>query len=290
MATLSQKIDFEVLFTVENANCNGDPLNGNRPREDYDGYGEMSDVCLKRKIRNRLQDAGEKIFVQSDDRCDDGFDSLKARADGNDELKKFSKGKNTNKDEFSKVACQSWIDVRAFGQVFAFKGGKDNDGVSVGIRGPVTISLAKSVSPIDITSMQITKSVNSESKNGEKGSDTMGTKHRVDFGLYVAKGSINCQLAEKTGFCDEDAEKIKEALLTLFENDCSSARPDGSMEVCRLYWWKHGQKLPKYSSAKVHRSVKIELKNPDKKPASFDDYNITVEKLEGLEPEVYDLV
>ena len=78
----------------------------------------------------------------------------------------------------------------------------------------------------------------------------MGMKHRVEFGLYVINGSINCQLAEKTGFTYEDAEKIKQALLTLFENDTSSARPDGSMEVCRLYWWKHDSKTPKYSSAR----------------------------------------
>ncbi|WP_164174380.1 type I-C CRISPR-associated protein Cas7/Csd2 [Ruminococcus flavefaciens] len=282
MGVLQNKIDFTLLITAKNANPNGDPLNGNRPRENYDGLGEISDVCIKRKIRNRLQDMGEKIFVQSDDRCDDGFDSLRSRADGNDALKKISNGKNTDRDEFARTACEEWIDVRSFGQVFAFKG----DNVSVGVRGPVSIQQAVSISPVDIVSMQITKSVNSEGGKEGKASDTMGMKHRVEFGLYVINGSINCQLAEKTGFSDEDAEKIKQALLTLFENDCSSARPDGSMEVCRLYWWKHEGKTPKYSSAKVHRQLVI---TPNKeRPKSFDDYDVVLNELDGLACEKYE--
>ena len=284
MGVLQNKIDFSMLITAKNANPNGDPLNGNRPRENYDGLGEISDVCIKRKIRNRLQDMGEKIFVQSDDRCDDGFDSLRARADGNEAIKAISKGKNTDRDEYAKTACAEWIDVRSFGQVFAFKG----DAVSVGVRGPVSIQQAVSVSPVDIVSMQITKSVNSEGGKEGKASDTMGMKHRVEFGLYVINGSINCQLAEKTGFTDEDAEKIKQALLTLFENDTSSARPDGSMEVCRLYWWKHEGKTPKYSSAKVHRQLEVKLKEGISRPTSFDDYDVKLNELDGLDCEKYE--
>lgn len=286
MSTLSNKIDFAVIFTATNANPNGDPLNGNRPRETFDGYGEISDVCIKRKIRNRLQDMGENIFVKSDDRCDDGFDSLKSRADGCETVKKHLNGKKTNRDEYAKAACEEWIDVRSFGQVFAFKGLD----VSVGVRGPVSIGIAQSVNPVDVVSMQITKSVNSEGGKEGKSSDTMGMKHRIEFGLYVVYGSINCQLAEKTGFSDEDAEKIKEALCTLFENDASSARPDGSMEVCRVYWWKHDSKTPKYSSAKVHRSLKVSVKADVKKAAKFDDFNITLEALDGLEPEIIKMI
>ena len=284
MGVLQNKIDFTLLITAKNANPNGDPLNGNRPRENYDGLGEISDVCIKRKIRNRLQDMGEKIFVQSDDRCNDGFDSLRARAEGNEAIKAISKGKNTDREEYAKTACAEWIDVRSFGQVFAFKG----DAVSVGVRGPVSIQQAVSVSPVDIVSMQITKSVNSEGGKEGKASDTMGLKHRVEFGLYVVNGSINCQLAEKTGFTDEDAEKIKQALLTLFENDTSSARPDGSMEVCRLYWWKHESKTPRYSSAKVHRQVEVKLKEGVSRPNSFSDYDVKLNELEGLDCEKYE--
>ena len=241
MGTFTNKIDFAVLVMVKNANPNGDPLNGNRPRETYDGYGEISDVCIKRKIRNRLQDMGEKIFVQSDERSDDGCKSLADRTKRNEEMQKALKSKD--RDAYAKVACETWIDVRSFGQVFAFK----DDSVSVGVRGPVSIHSAFSVSPISIDSMQITKSVNSETKE-KKSSDTMGMKHTIHSALYIIKGSINHQLAEKTGFSDEDAEKIKEALRTLFVNDSSSARPDGSMEVCKIYWWKHNCPVGQYSS------------------------------------------
>lgn len=287
MNALSNKIDFEVILSVNDANPNGDPLSGNRPRTNSMGYGEISDVCIKRKIRNRLQDMGEKVFVQSDERCDDGCDSLRARAEACEELKKISSGKNTNKDDYARIACEQWIDVRSFGQVFAFKG----DSVSVGVRGPVSLSIAKSVSPIDIIGMQITKSVNSESVKGGKASDTMGTKNRIEFGLYVFKGSINCQLAEKTGFSEEDAEKIKEALCTLFENDCSSARPEGSMQVLRVYWWKHNSKTPAVSSAKIHNSVVIKEKPSlnGRSPSSVDDYDIIFNNPEGaVEPEIFD--
>ena len=284
MEALQNKIDFALIITATNANPNGDPLNGNRPRQDIDGHGEISDVCIKRKLRNRLQDMGEKIFVQSDDRCDDGIGSLHERVKAHKTLTDLSKGKSTNRDEFAKAACAEWIDVRSFGQVFAFK----DDAVSVGVRGPVSIQQAVSVSPVDVISMQITKSVNSESGKEGKASDTMGTKHRVAFGLYVVNGSINCQLAEKTGFTEEDAEKIKQALLTLFENDSSSARPDGSMEVCRLYWWKHSCKTPKYSSAKVHRLLSVKLKDDVKRPASIDDYDIVLNSLDGLDVEKYE--
>lgn len=286
MSILKSKIDFSVILTATNANPNGDPLNGNRPRESFNGCGEISDVCIKRKIRNRLQDMGEKIFVQSDDRCDDGMDSLHTRAQQNEALKAYLKGKNTNRDEFAKIACSEWIDVRSFGQLFAFKG----DSVSVGVRGPVSIQQAISVSPVDIISMQITKSVNSEGGKEGKASDTMGTKHRVEFGLYVVHGSINCQLAEKTGFTDEDAEKIKQALCSLFENDASSARPEGSMEVCRVYWWKHNCRTPKVSSAKIHRALKVTLKDGVVKPMSFFDYDIAVDEIDGVKPEVIDLM
>lgn len=286
METLQNKIDFAVIITAKNANPNGDPLNGNRPRETFDGLGEISDVCIKRKIRNRLQDMGENIFVQSDDRCDDGCGSLHDRIKANETLSAISKGKNTDCDEYAKAACSQWIDVRSFGQVFAFK----NDQASVGVRGPVSIHQAVSVSPVDIVSMQITKSVNGESGRSGKASDTMGMKHRVEFGLYPIYGSINCQLAEKTGFTEEDSEKIKQALITLFENDCSSARPDGSMEVCRVYWWKHEDKTPKYSSAKVHRQLSVKLKDGVSRPSCFEDYDITLNELDGLKPEIIDLM
>ena len=285
MGELKGKIDFVLLISATNANPNGDPLNGNQPRISIDGFGEFSDVCIKRKIRNRFQDMGQRVFVQSDDRSDDSYKSLKDRADGCAELKaEMGNKKNTDKQKCSEIACREWIDVRSFGQVFAFKG----EDVSLGIWGPVSIHQAVSVSPVDTISMQITKSVNSEAGKESKASDTMGMKYRVGFGLYVVKGSINVQLAEKTGFSQEDAECLKEALRTLFENDASSARPEGSMEVCRLYWWQHNEKTPAVSTARIHRSVKI-IPRVDR-PRCFEDYDVNIEELPCVEPEVYGIV
>lgn len=278
MSSLQNKIDFTVLVKVVNANPNGDPLNGNRPRTTYTGQGEISDVCIKRKIRNRLQDMGESVFVQSAERSDDEYTSLSERASGN--ITEYK-----SNDEYAKKACEKWIDVRMFGQVFAFKSKDKKDGVSVGVRGPVSIHQAISCSPVDINSMQITKSVNSEPAEG-KSSDTMGTKHFVEFGLYRIKGSVNVQLAEKTGFSEEDANMLKEALCTLFINDASSARPDGSMEVVSVYWWKHNNKIGQYSAAKVHDSLKITLKEDVLIPSSVEDYDIQLENLPELEPEI----
>jgi len=276
MVVLENKIDFAVLLTVDGANPNGDPLNGNRPRITADGLGEISDVCVKRKIRNRLQDMGERIFVQSDDRCDDGMKSLKDRAEPT--IKECGK----NEDKLKSSMCEKWFDVRAFGQLLAFKTDSAS-GVSIGIRGPASIRPALSIAPVNITSTQITKSVNSETKD-KKGADTMGMKYRVDHGLYVIKGSINPHLASSTGFSEEDSQKLKEALRTLCINDSSSARPEGSMDVPMVVWWKHSSKIGQYSTAKVHDSIRITPKC--EMPRSFADYEVDIVELEGLRPEI----
>lgn len=288
---LANKIDFAVIISVSHANPNGDPLNGNRPRQTYEGYGEISDVCLKRKIRNRLQDMGESIFVQSDDNRVDEFRSL------NDRFIAAKLG-DTRLD-----GCSKWFDVRAFGQVFAFpkKRGEKKakkgeaqeaniveegitegnvDAVSIGIRGPVTIQSAFSVESIVPDSLQIVKSVNLETNEKDpdkKGSDTMGMKHRVGKGVYVSFGAINTQLAQKTVFSHDDAEKIKLALRSLFVNDVSSARPEGSMKVMKVIWWEHNGPNGQYSSARVHSSLKV------KKDGTYD-----IEPLAGLIPKELD--
>lgn len=292
MSTLQNKIDFAVILRVKNANPNGDPLNSNRPRTNYENFGEISDVCIKRKIRDRLVERfvklggkegkaeakGQAVFVQSDDRKIDDAKSLRSRAE-------VVLGNKLGSDKTVNLACAEWIDVRAFGQLFALskkKGKKKEDGsdeegdagISIGIRGPVTVQSAFSLVPIDITSTQITKSVNGEdTKDGKRSSDTMGMKHRVDQGIYVFYGSMNPQLAEKTKFSEDDAQAIKETLPKLFENDESSARPAGSMEVIKVIWWKHNCKSGQHSSAKVHGSLKVQ-----------PDGNIELAKLEGFEP------
>jgi CRISPR-associated protein Csd2 len=298
METLKNKIDFAVVFSVNGANPNGDPLNGNRPRTNYDGLGELSDVCLKRKIRNRLMEAGHNIFVQSDDNRRDGdeYKSLRSRAEG--ELKSKPEDQKAYREE----ACKKWIDVRSFGQVFAYKGKKtekpkkskeeheekaDDAGVSVGIRGPVSIHSAFSVVPVSLSSIQITKSVSGEGEGAKKASDTMGMKHRVDHGLYVSYGAINPQLASKTWFKDEDAKAIKNALEHLFDNDSSSARPEGSMEVVAVFWWQHDAKHGQYSSAVVHRTLTVVPKEGVNDPRKVEDYSIKLKSLPGLIPEIF---
>jgi CRISPR-associated protein Csd2 len=280
--SLDHKIDFAIILSVKNANPNGDPLNGNRPRTDYDGFGEISDVCLKRKIRDRLQEAGFPIFVQSDEKKTDGKPSLKARAEavlGKDALD----GKKTPPEKTAQLACTNWLDVRTFGQLFAFSGKKKKDGeddangVSIPIRGPVTIQSAFSVEPVSIASIQITKSVSGEGDGSKRGSDTMGMKHRVDRAVYVTFGSMNPQLAERTGFNNKDAETIKTVLPKLFEGDASSARPEGSMAIEKVIWWKHNSKPGQYSSAKVHRTLTV-----------HSDGSYALQKLEGLVAEEID--
>ncbi|TRZ65877.1 MAG: type I-C CRISPR-associated protein Cas7/Csd2 [Rhodocyclaceae bacterium] len=284
MSTLQNKIDFALVLRVTNANPNGDPLNGNRPRTSYENIGEISDVCLKRKLRDRLQENLEKgsIFVQSDDRKDDSCKSLAERA-------RVALGDKLGSSETVELACTKWFDVRAFGQLFAIKAsGKKakrveagdespgDTGISIGIRGPVTLQSAFSVDPVDVTSSQIVKSVNGEDVGDKVAPDRMGMKHRVDRGIYVAFGSMNPQLAVKTGFSDDDAAKIKAIMPKLLENDGSSARPEGSMEVLKVVWWQHPGKGV-CSSAKVHRSLTVDK-----------DGNVTVAKIEGLTEEIID--
>jgi CRISPR-associated protein Csd2 len=275
--SLSSKIDFAMILSVKHANPNGDPLNGNRPRTDYNNYGEITDVCLKRKIRDRLQDSGAKIFVQSDDRKVDDATSLSDRAQKT--LGKDFGGANT-----AQKACEIWLDVRAFGQLFAMKksskktdDGGGETGVSIPIRGPVSVQSAFSVEPIDITSTQITKSVSGEGDGTKRGADTMGMKHRVDNAVYLFFGSMNPQLAQRTGFSDDDAEAIKSVLPRLFEGDASSARPEGSMAVLKLLWWKHNSAAGQYSSARVHNTLRV---NPDG--------TYLLNNLEALTPEEID--
>ena len=283
--SINCKIDFALIISVNNANPNGDPLNGNRPRTDFAGNGEITDVCLKRKIRDRLQESDEAIFVQTNDRRTDDYTSLKDRADGI-LGKNTLDSKKTKRDDAVQQICKKWFDVRAFGQVFAFANDdKSAEGISIAIRGPVTIQSAFSLQPVDITSTQITKSVNSKDNSDiKKGSDTMGMKHRVDEGIYVTYGAITPQLAERTGFSNADAEKIKQILPKLFEGDASSARPEGSMQVKKVIWWEHNSKSGQYSSAKVHRSLKG-LLNENK--GEFDE-DALKSALEGLEPEIID--
>lgn len=290
MENLQNKIDFTLIFEVKNANPNGDPLNGNRPRTNIEDLGEVSDVCLKRKLRNRLQQMQEQshieggdIFVQSQDDSNDDCRSLSDRFDKFIKSKGIKIEKKATGQDIEKLKEEinkKWIDVRSFGQVFAFK---TISGFSLGIRGAVSIQSAFSVDPVEIETIQITKSVNSDTtETGNKSKDTMGTKHRVNYALYRTNGSINPHFAQKNNFSKEDAEKIKQALSTLFENDLSSARPEGSMRVVKLYWWEHNSVSGNVPSIDLYNSVKIEKKGDVDIPLSLDDYTITYIPKQGV--------
>lgn len=277
--TLSRKIDFMGIIVAENCNPNGDPLCKNRPRTDFDGYGEMTQECIKRKIRNRLQDMGEKIFVQTDDRSDDGLKNLRERAQNVADLKEIMASKNPDKEKYRQIACKEWIDVRSFGQVFAFKG----EDASASVRGPVSITVAKTIDPVMIHDYNITRSTNTI-PNPKKDSSTIGWRYTIDKGVYVFKGGIYPELAEKTGFSDEDAEKIKQSLLTLFENDASNARPNGSMTLTELYWWESEGKQSQCAPVKLFRSVEITPTD------TYPYYKAKINPIDGITPKVYKMI
>lgn len=260
--SLERKIDFIATVEVKNANPNGDPLSGNMPRINPDGLGELSDVCIKRKIRNRMQDMGHEIFVQSRERSEDGLNSLQKRYE-----KHFSSKDSDEKVE--KEMCQKWMDVRAFGQVVTFHN------KSLGIRGPVSIGISNSLAPVNVVSMQIVRSCNAMEPKGDKtrSSDTMGSKHYIEYGVYVITGSINAFYAEKTGFSEGDSQVLKEALQTLFVNDASSARPEGSMEIKELFWFTHSSKIGDVSSARIFELLEWDQED-NQAPRSYAEYNI----------------
>lgn len=294
MEKLQNKIDFTLIFEVKNANPNGDPLNGNRPRTNIEDLGEVSDVCLKRKIRNRLQQMQEEnptqggnVFVQSQDDSNDNCRSLSERFSNLLKENNITVGKKTttaDMENIRELINKHWIDVRSFGQVFAFN---SISGFSLGVRGAVSIQSAFSIDPVEIESIQITKSVNSDSTEaGKKSSDTMGAKHRVNYALYRTNGSINPHFAEKNGFSWDDAEKIKYALSTLFENDISSARPEGSMRVVKLFWWEHNSASGNVPSIDLFNSVIVKKKEDVDIPTKLDDYIIDNHEIGNVNCEI----
>ena len=239
--------DFIMVFRVDNANPNGDPLEGNRPRTNDNGYGEVTGECIRRKIRNRFIHMGLPVFVQSDSLCVDGYSSLAERLAARKDIFNALKDGKTQKEGI-RLACETWLDVRLFGQIFAFLGVKT---MNASVRGAVTICHGTSVEPVTIKDIHITKSTNGRNKGGvqEKSSDTMGSKSVVEQALYVVKGSVNPFYSDKNGVCGEDVEVLKTALATIFENDESCARPAGSMAVCNLYWFEqpeNGACVPVY--------------------------------------------
>ena len=269
--TINGRIDFMGLISVSMANPNGDPLNCNIPRTDCEGYGIISDVCIKRKLRDRLAESGEDILIMPQK---DPYDCLAQRIQELGAL---------DNSEFVDAAARRWYDVRAFGQVFCGTGKRGSRSVSV--RGAVTIQRAVSVDPVEIVELPLTRCVNGAQVCG-KSSDTMGSRAYVGYGLYLLKGSVCAAYAKRNGFSAEDTEKLLGILPRMFDNDASAARPEGSMVVERLYIWRHGSALGRYPAAKVFSTIRPRLREGCTSPRCFADYIIEEQHLDGLTPEI----
>lgn len=274
--TLEKRIDFVMVLEVKGANPNGNVEDGG-PRTDINGYGEMTAECFKHKTRMALQDAGESILYQSETHDGaDGYHSIEERVTATLGDKALSKQEQID------TIREKYLDVRLFGATIAFKGkkkDKTSEGVSIGISGPLTILPIKSVDPVTIRRLGITKSVNGEDVGPDKkASDTMGGERNfVEYGLYLVKGSINPYQAAKTNLTEADVEKLKSALRNLFVNDTSVARPAGSMTPKKIFWWEHSSKAGQYNVSDVYDSVKVVKKPGVGAPTRFEDYTIEID-------------
>lgn len=273
MTELKNRIDFVYIFDVQDGNPNGDPDAGNLPRVDAEtGMGLVTDVCLKRKVRNYVQVAKE---------CSSGYDIfIKEKAvlnkliDASHEDESVrSQEKIADKTEAArKVMCNKFFDVRTFGAVMS-------TGKNAGqVRGPIQLTFARSVNPIASAEHSITRMAVATEKEAEKQSGdnrTMGRKATVPYGLYVCYGFISANLAKQTGFSEEDLALFWEALKNMFDTDRSAAR--GLMSAQKLIVFKHDSMLGNAPANKLFDLVKVE-KICDGAPRSFRDYIVTIEK------------
>lgn len=271
---LTNRYDFVILFDVENGNPNGDPDAGNSPRVDAEsGYGYITDVCLKRKIRNYVElvkegEPGYNILIKPDRSLNAKFTAA-YEAEG---LKTKNKGKDP--DEVKKARdymCRTYYDVRTFGAVMST--GDDPCGI---VRGPVQINFARSISPVSIQDVTITRQARTTEDRKETGDTEMGRKSVIPYALYRAEGYVSAALANKsTGLSEEDVELLWTAIMNMFENDHSAAR--GKMCVRKLYIFKHGNILGSYPSHILFDKIKVEEKG-DAVPRAFSDYEICVDR------------
>ncbi len=271
---LTNRYDFVILFDVENGNPNGDPDAGNAPRVDAEsGYGYITDVCLKRKIRNYVELAkegmsGYNILIKPDRSLNAKFTEA-YEAEG---LKTKNKGKNV--DDVRKAReymCRNYFDVRTFGAVMST--GDDPCGI---VRGPVQINFARSISPVNIQDVTITRQARTTEDRKESGDTEMGRKSVIPYALYRAEGYISAALANKsTDLSEEDLELFWTAVINMFENDHSAAR--GKMCMRKLYVFKHDNILGNCPSHILFDKITVQEKE-NILPRAFDDYIITVDE------------
>ena len=270
---MNHRYDFLYLFDCQDANPNGDPDAGNLPRLDVEtGQGLVTDVCLKRKIRNFIamtangDDTRRIYFTEGAVLNNLHKDAFEAVGE-----KPAQKVKPEVKDKVTAWMCEHYYDVRAFGAVMSTE-------INCGqVRGPVQLSFARSIDPIVSSEHAITRSSVTNEKDIEK-ERTMGRKFTVPYGLYKAQGFVNPFLANQTGFSDDDLELLFNALENAFQFDQSAARPAGSMNPRKLIIFKHDNQLGKAPSHKLFEAVTVKQKDGVETPRSFTDYDVTIQR------------
>ena len=279
---IKNRYEFVVLFEVTNGNPNGDPDAGNMPRVDAEtGYGIVTDVCLKRKIRNyvetRMEDAeGFQIYIKEGVPLNTS--DQRAYAAVPIEESKIAGMKKPEKDDLDRKVrdfmCRNFFDIRTFGAVMTtFVKAALNCGQ---VRGPVQIGFARSVDPIVSQEVTITRVAITTEKDAETKKTEMGRKHVVPYGLYRAEGYISANLARRvTGFSEEDLALLWEAILNMFELDRSAAR--GNMACRRLIVFKHDTELGNAPAYKLFETVKVAKKEGVTAPRSFEDYTVEID-------------
>ncbi|MDY3791805.1 MAG: type I-C CRISPR-associated protein Cas7/Csd2 [Oscillospiraceae bacterium] len=286
MSAIENRYEFVMLFDVENGNPNGDPDAGNLPRIDSEtAHGIVTDVCLKRKIRNFVEifkegEPGYNILIKADRSLNSKFTAAYEECG----LEKKQKGKNADDVERArKYMCDNYFDVRTFGAVMST--GDDPCGI---VRGPVQINFAKSLDPVFEQDITVTRqAITTDGDFNDKGKRTeMGKKHYVPYGLYRAEGYISAMLAQKvTGFSEDDLELLWTAIINMFEHDRSAAR--GKMCMRKLYVFKHSNALGNCPAHILTDKISCTFTPTEEKrvPRSFSDYVITVDRNmpEGVE-------
>ena len=269
---IKNRYDFVYLFDVQDGNPNGDPDGDNAPRTDYEtGQGLVTDVCLKRKVRNYVQikmgeDQLNQIFVKEGAVLNNEIKKAYKALD----LKPKEKGKESdNKDKARQYMCEHYYDIRTFGAVMSTG---DNAGQ---VRGAVQLTFARSIDPVMTSEHTVTRMAVTDEKDKDK-ERTMGRKATVPYGLYRAHGFISAALARETTFSEDDLDLLWEALKNMFDLDRSAAR--GLMAARRLIVFKHDDDLGNAPAHKLFELVKVEAKDPNCPARSFSDYEITIDE------------
>lgn len=272
---IKNRYEFVMLFDVENGNPNGDPDAGNQPRIDPEtSLGIVTDVCLKRKIRNYVElekegEEGYNILIKNDRNLNSKF------TEAYDVLGLTKKQSGKNKDDVQKAQqymCKNYFDVRTFGAVMST--GDDQCGT---VRGPVQINFARSIDPVFAQDITITRQAKTSEARENAGNSEMGKKSMIYYGLYRAEGYISASLAQKvTGFSEEDLELLWRAVINMFEHDRSAAR--GKMCMRKLYVFRHDSALGNAPAHILFDRIRVDKNDGVIAPRKFTDYTITVDK------------